>query len=51
MIADKYGYQLFMPTSADAIFSKKSLNVLQRAALKAYVSRGFYRLKVAIGGL
>jgi len=50
MIAARYGYQVWLPTSADAIFSKRRLNFLQRGALKAFLSRGFYRLKVAVGG-
>jgi Methyltransferase domain len=51
MIAQKYGYQVWLPTSTDAIFSKTGLNLLQRAALKALLSRGFHRLKVAAAGM
>ena len=51
MIAKKYGYRLWLPTSADAIFSKTGLNFLQRAALRVFLSPGFHRLKVAAAGL
>ena len=50
LIAQKYGYHIWLPTSADAIFSKTGLNFMRRGALKAFLSPGFYRPKVAIGG-